>query len=600
MNNPEHALRRSWIRLDERFGCPEMIESALKTKLESFQTLTTKDPNRLYDLSDILDEIEAIKENSHYSCLLSYFDSSAGVTPIVKKLPSYIQRKRTNEAVAYMTMNEVSFPPFRVFARFIRGQAKIRNNPSFAYDNKRDTLRRIPERVSTKKTDCVQMDDVSVRKCPLHGTHHSLNKCRTFRQKSLDERRKFLKEKNICFKCCDSHSHKRRDCTAQVKCEDCDSTNHPSALHVFVRNTRNHGGEMRTDGRRNDGDTQHNSVGSMCTQICGGQFNGKSCSKTLLVKVFPKEDPRQAITMYVVIDDQSNRSLVSPIYFYLFRLQADSTVYTLSSCGGTIRTTGRKASRFVVESLDGSCSLDLPTLIECENVPNVREEIPTPDVAQHYSHLRDISSFIPSLDPKAEILLLLGRDIVEAHHVVDQRIGGRNQPYGQKLRLGWTIIGETCLGKTHVPRSINTYKTHLLGSSRASLMPPCTNEFKIREEINNVSYGVNSTDALTCESNNFGKDVFRRTKDDEKCGMSVDDHQFLNIMDDGFQRDANGNWIAPLPFRHPRPRLPNNRSVALRRAKLLEASLRRNHLKQEHFLTFMEGIMRNGQWTIVT
>ncbi|XP_056000809.1 uncharacterized protein LOC130046450 [Ostrea edulis] len=125
-------------------------------------------------------------------------------------------------------------------------------------------------------------------------------------------------------------------------------------------------------------------------------------------------------------------------------------------------------------------------------------------------------------------------------------------------------------------------------------MPPCTNEFKIREEINHVSYGVNSTDALTCESDNFGKDVFRRTKDDEKPGMSVDDYQFLNIMDDGFQRDANGNWIAPLPFRHPRPRLPNNKSVALRRAKLLEASLRRNPLKQEHFLTFMEGILRNG------
>ena len=616
-SNPEHALRRSWNRLDERFGCPEMVESALKAKLDSFQTLTNKDLHRLYDLSDILDEIEAIKEDSRYSCLLSYFDSSSGVTPIVKKLPTFIQGKWTNDAVAYMSTNEVPFPPFKVFARFIREQAKIRNNPSFAYV-KADIPRKKPEKVSTHKTDCMQLSDVSVRKCPLHGTYHSLNKCRTFKKKSLDERREFLKDNDICFKCCDSNSHKRRDCTAQVKCSDCGSTDHPSALHITVHDKRNHGGEKPNYGRPNGGEkpnygrpyggeTQYNngrngrdvrdttdSIGSMCTQICGGQFSGKSCSKTLLVKVFPKKDPRQAIPMYAVIDDQSNRSLVSPKFFDLFNVQADSTVYTLSSCGGTITTTGRKASGFMVESFDGSCTLDLPTLIECENVPNVREEIPTPDVAQHYSHLRDISSLIPSLEPKAEILMLLGRDIVEAHHVVDQRIGGRNQPYGQKLRLGWTIIGETCLHKTHVPTSIKTYKTYLLGSGRASLMPPCTNEFKIREDINHVSYGVNSTDTSSHRSDDFGKDVFQRTKDDEKLGMSADDKQFLDIMDDGFERDANNNWIAPLPFRKPRSRLPNNRSVALRRAKSLEASLKRDPLKLEHFLTFMEGILTNG------
>jgi hypothetical protein len=116
-------------------------------------------------------------------------------------------------------------------------------------------------------------------------------------------------------------------------------------------------------------------------------------------------------------------------------------------------------------------------------------------VAQYYSHPRDILSLTPSLEPKAEIHMLLGKDIVEAHHVVDQRIGGRNQPYGQKLHLGWTIIGEACLNKTHVLSSIKTYKTYLLGPGRTSLMQPCTNAFKIREDISHVSYGINSTDS---------------------------------------------------------------------------------------------------------
>jgi hypothetical protein len=264
-----------------------------------------------------------------------------------------------------MSTNEVPCPPFRVFARFIREQAKIRNNLSFAYD-KADIPRKKPEKVFAHKTERLQVGDVSDRKCPLHGTYHSLNKCRTFKTKSLDERREFLKDNDICFKCCDSNSHKRRNFTAQVKCNDC---GHPSALHVMVHDKRNHGGEKpnyrrpnggeKTNyGRPNGRETQYNngrngrdvrdttdSTGFVCTQICGGQFSGKSCSKTLLVKVYPKKDPRQAVPMYAVIDDQSNRSLVSSKHFDLFNVQ----VYTLSSCGGSLTTTGRKASGFMVE-----------------------------------------------------------------------------------------------------------------------------------------------------------------------------------------------------------------------------------------------------------
>ena len=49
-----NGLQRLWERLDERYGCPEMVEVALKKKLATFPKLTTKDTKRLYDLADIL------------------------------------------------------------------------------------------------------------------------------------------------------------------------------------------------------------------------------------------------------------------------------------------------------------------------------------------------------------------------------------------------------------------------------------------------------------------------------------------------------------------------------------------------------------------
>ena len=194
-------------------------------------------------------------------------------------------------------------------------------------------------------------------------------------------------------------------------------------------------------------------------------------------------------------------------------------------------------------------------------MPDVREEIPTPDVARYHSHLKDIASHIPPLDPQSDILLLIGRDLIEAHHVHDQRIGPRGSPYAQRLSLGWAIIGETCLGKGHGTDSVNVKKTYLLKNGRPSIFQPCNNEFVVRETYLNPG--------------KVGTSVFERTKDDDKQGLSAEDRDFLTLMDKELYKTPSGNWAAPLPFRSPRPKLPNNRSLAVRRANSLHASMQK-------------------------
>ena len=98
-NNPERGIMRIWERLDERYGSPEVVEFGLKAKLQTFPRLTAKDNSKLNDLTDILSEIESVKENPRYSVLLLYFDSSAGLTPIVNKLPYAIQQKLNHACV---------------------------------------------------------------------------------------------------------------------------------------------------------------------------------------------------------------------------------------------------------------------------------------------------------------------------------------------------------------------------------------------------------------------------------------------------------------------------------------------------------------------
>lgn len=51
----------------------------------------------------------------------------------------------------------------------------------------------------------------------------TLEKCRGFRMKTMDERKSFLKEHLICYKCCMSTNHKARDCKAVIHCSESNS-----------------------------------------------------------------------------------------------------------------------------------------------------------------------------------------------------------------------------------------------------------------------------------------------------------------------------------------------------------------------------------------
>jgi hypothetical protein len=135
----------------------------------------------------------------------------------------------------------------------------------------------------------------------------------------------------------------------------------------------------------------------------------------------------------MIIDDQSNRSLASPAFFDMFNILDKPENYTLSTCSGIIATSGRRGRGFVVESVHRDIHLSLPTLIECDHIPDNRDEIPTPQVVQNHFHLHDLAGTIQPLDDSCQILLLIGRDLPVAHHVLDQKVGSDRGPYAQQL-----------------------------------------------------------------------------------------------------------------------------------------------------------------------
>ena len=253
----------------------------------------------------------------------------------------------------------------------------------------------------------------------------------------------------------------------------------------------------------------------------------------------------------------------------------------------------------MVTSIDQKISLPLLTLLECNQIPDNRSEIPTPDAAYHQAHLRKIANEIPPLDPQAEILLLLGRDILRVHKIRKQINGPHNAPFTQRLDIGWVVVGEVCLGGAHKPSEVSTLKNTILENGRPSYLHPCTSQVQVKERFeHNPIYQalpvVSSDDSLsTAEEENLGQFIFQRTTRDHKLAPSIDDMMFLHIMDSEVHQNDSNSWVAPLPFKTPRQRLPNNRDCAYNRLVSLRRTLEKRPQMKAHFLEFMEKLFKN-------
>ena len=64
-------------------------------------------------------------------------------------------------------------------------------------------------------------------------------------------------------------------------------------------------------------------------------------------------------------------------------------------------------------------------------------------------------------------------------------------------------------------------------------------------------------------------------------------------MDEHMSKDEANSWVAPLPFKHPRPHLPNNKEQALSRLSSLRRTLEKKPKIKEQFIGFMQKIFNN-------
>ncbi|KAJ8346862.1 hypothetical protein SKAU_G00282630 [Synaphobranchus kaupii] len=413
-------------------------------------------------------------------------------------------------------------------------EARARNDPSFTTASLSSVSfkkEKPPGNYNTRPSVTVRKTDVSAevttkvervvddlsRQRPIHHKPHPLKRCRGFRIMLLEDRKKFIKDNNICYRCLASTSHQAKNCHVTIRCVECESEKHLAVLHPGpasqtpepLSSPKEHGGEEASSSKLD--------VTATCTKVCGNGFSGKSCSKICLVHVFPEGQRHNSKKMYAIVDDQSNLSLAKTEFFDMFDIQSTIEPYTLKTCAGVAETSA----------------------------------------AQHHRHLRSIAAEIPPLDLDTDILLLIGRNLLRAHKVRKQLSGRDNDPYTQKLDLGWVIIGNVCLSSAHEPPEVSALKTHVLDNGRPSLLTPCDSRINVKENFSLMSYSKATPHQPQASSpysrpteESLGENVFRRTDTDNQLALSVEDIIFLKKMEGVFKMkltagSSNYHFAAP-------------------------------------------------------
>ena len=331
INRPEAGLAMAWERLELTYGSAEAIENALFKRIDSFPKIINRDGPKLTKLGDLLMELQAAKAEGDLPGL-AFLDTARGVNPIVQKLPFRLQDKWVMTGAAYKRQNQVNYPPFGFFVDFVCQQAHIANDPSFSLIGNTDIAPRTEKTVwkpNRQREVSVHKTEVSPRAtsdtgepptkydsdklCLLHKKPHPLYKCRAFREKPIDERRTLLKENNVCFKCLSSSSHIAKDCKLNVRCFECKSDRHNTALHPGPAPWQQEADPASEHGGEEDETSPRSQVTNKCTRVCGGELTDRSCSKICLVKVFPAGHRGKAVKLYAIMDEKSNRSLVQAL-----------------------------------------------------------------------------------------------------------------------------------------------------------------------------------------------------------------------------------------------------------------------------------------------
>ncbi|KAL7842113.1 hypothetical protein SRHO_G00238020 [Serrasalmus rhombeus] len=566
--NDNVAFQDAWSKLNQRYGQPFTIQRAFQTKLANWSKIHPKDALGLRDLSDFL---ISCQEAMPYVKGLEILNDCEENQKIVQKLPDWIV-SRWNRQVTQALTEKQEFPSFKDFTAFVAMEAEVACNPVTSFhalhsldpsSDKRNPREHKKPKANVLSSQAVtdSEDQNSSKKgvklsCVLcQDPRHQLHGCLKFTAMSLEERRNYVKERKLCYACL-KFGHNAKECRHRHTCNTCKGR-HPTCLHdnSYVKKEASA-----------PSDTSINKASESTTSVSLSIAGESSHHTSMIVPVWvsTKSNPCTERLVYALLDTQSDTTFVDQGVSDI--LQAEKypvklKLTTMSGKGAIFQS--ERVSGLCVRGYSSAIHIDLPSAYTKDCIPVNHMHIPTCESAKKWAHLSDIGDEIqPYKD--CEIGLLMGYNCPRAMAPKQVILGGDDEPFAIRTDLGWSVVGR---------------------SSSAMDSPPLTSLCH-RISVKEVPLVTPADVIRVLESD------FKDGRDDSKT-VSQDDVMFLNKLGCGIQKNTEGHYEMPLPFKR-RPSLPDNKNLAILRLNHLKRKLSKDQKYKEHYVKFMEDVISKG------
>ena len=240
----EDGYREARSLLRKRYGQGYRIARAFVDKLANGPPIKSEDGDALRRFSTTLTGCKNTLKEIGY---LSKIENPDTLKAIVNRLPFGL-RQRCRDVADNITENQEREITVEDLSNFVTTKARAANHAVFGDLSNNASPQSSSSRVKTKparttstfatQTRQAEGDEQRRPKCPLCNANHWLSQCDKFRNKSLADRVKFVRTKNLCNNCL-VPGHLARSCPKPRFCRvtGCQG-NHSSFLHPpSVQNT---------------------------------------------------------------------------------------------------------------------------------------------------------------------------------------------------------------------------------------------------------------------------------------------------------------------------------------------------------------------------
>ena len=550
--NKDTCYNKALELLEKEYGNKFKLSCAFMEQLRTWPSIKQNDASAFKAFYRFLLKCQTLQKNGE----LEVLDSPLSIRQIQLKLPVPHQ-DRWSKIVELTRRTEKREARFQDFVSFIDFESSVINDPVYS----RCTA---PDKKSLHVNTSVVKDlkvVVETSKCVVCERSHDLEKCQTFLDKSIEEKKDLLKKSKLCFACF-KPGHISRGCINRRICNVCSKT-HPTSMHVDTSKQLSTGVEEQR-------------VVAMCI---------------VPVMVHHVENPDKEFKVYAIIDNCSQGTFgTNDLIINKLGLDGRKTSLSMETALIKKRIDTAAFQGIVVRCTDEhklhypeSQNVKLPTTYSREYLPAEKNDVASKDNVLPFKHLKDIVKHIPDYDEDIPIGLLIGQNCPRAQEPYETIHGVENDPYAVRKVLGWCVMGPITEELARNTKC-NFLKTRYAATSIDS-QSACKNHFAIIKPVQD--------NYVSDKLKEMWSSDFNETKGDTQA-LSMDDKKFVKLMQDNVKQ-INGKYELPLPLKD-KTQLDAVKSRQMARSRIngIRRKLQRDTKFCTDYCAFMSTLLHKG------